>query len=291
MNLQPDSRATAPRTAAHPADPPAGAIQRMAAEMLDVLAEHLDEEPADLGLTELLARSAEGAADAHGLAPNPWIRDGIETVALLGLAITALPLRVSLLGRDKLAERFAEMNANQQRTWVIKAADVLHRSNAIDSYGPPIGELLVREAPQAEDAATAARPEAEDHSPAAEHVHGQGPYTQVLPACLAPTDADRAAQPGLALPREGDAVVIANGHVMFLTAADGTELIAPDSTQLWAAPTIGEGCGAARWDPDNVVEADLSYMSFPDGGAEAMETAWTLLIDVAAQHQAGGRSR
>jgi len=198
---------------------------------------------------------------------------------------------VSLLKRDKLAERFAEMNTNQQRTWVIKAADVLHRSNAIDSYGPPIGELLMREALQAEDAATAARPEAEGHSPAADHAHGQGLYTQVLPACLAPTDADRAAQPDLALPGKGDAVVIANGHVMFLTAVDGTELIAPDSNQLWAVPTVGEGCGAARWDPDNVVEVDLSYMILPAGDVEAIETAWTLLIDLAAQHEAGGWSR
>lgn len=283
------SEPAAPATAA--VEPPAGAIQRMAAEMLDVLAEHLDQQPADISLTVLLARAVEGAVDAHGLAPNPWIRDGIETVALLGLAITALPLRVSQLRRDKLAERFDAMTLDRQRTWVINAADVLHRSNAIASYGPTIGQLLVREARQAEAPAGAARLEDADHWPAADHVHEQGLYTQLLPACLQPADTDRAAQPDLALPRAGDPVVIANGHVMFLTATDGSALFTPDSSQLWAVPAIGDGCGTARWDPDNVVQIDLTSMSFPDGDTEAIETAWLLLIDFAAENEAGGRSR
>ena len=278
-----------PETAA--AQPPSGAIQRMAAEMLDVLAEHLDQQPADLSLTVLLARSTEGAVDAHGLAPNPWIRDGIETVALLGLAITALPLRVSQLRRDQLAARFDGMALDRQRTWVINAADVLHRSNAVASYGPTIGQLLMPEARQAEDPTNTARREGADHWPAADHVHEQGLHTQFLPACLQPADADRAAHPDLALPGEGDPVVIANGHVMFLTATDGAALFTSDSNQLWAVPVIGDGCGAARWDPESVMQIDLTRMSFPHGDAEAMESAWTLLFDFAAQHEAGGRNR
>ena len=291
MNLQPDSPATTPPGAVHLADPPAGAIQRMAAEMLDVLAEHLDEEPADIGLTELLCRSAEGAADAHGLAPNPWIRDGIETVALLGLAITALPLRVSLLKRDKLAERFAEMNANQQRTWVIKAADVLHRSNAIDSYGPPIGAYLAREAPQAEHRAVTRQLAVEPPPSRVDHTHEQGLYIQLLPDCLAPTDADRAAQLSFALPHGGDPVVIARGHAIWLTAYGTAAEVAEATTQLWGAPVIGEGCGAARWDPDSVTPLDPSYVGLLDREAEAIQSAWTLLIDLAHRFPAGGRSR
>jgi hypothetical protein len=163
MNLEPDTSATNPLTAPRPADPPAGAIQRMAAEMLDLLAEHLDEQPADTGLTQMLTRSAEGAADAHGLPPNPWIRDGIETAALLALAITALPQPLGLLRRDKLADRFKAMTADRQRTWVINAAEVLHHSNIIDSYGPPIGEMLARRAPQTP---TPAPPSPQETTPA-----------------------------------------------------------------------------------------------------------------------------
>jgi hypothetical protein len=280
MNLEPDTPATAPPATAHPADPPAGAIGRMAAEMLDVLAEHLHEQPADTSLPELLACSAEGAADAHGLAPDAWIRDGVETAALLGLAITALPLPRGQLRRGSLAARFAAMTARQQRIWIINAADVLHYSNHPDAYGPPLGEILAREAPQAEHPAVT--PRAVEHpAPSAhiDHRHGQGVYLQFLPACVAPASCDRDAQPNFALPYEGEPVVIARGHVMWLAADPGATLIATETTQLWGAPMIAEGCGAARWDPDSLVPLDPSYIGLEDGDAEAIQTAWTLLID------------
>jgi hypothetical protein len=159
VTFEPDTSVTVPPGAVHLGEPPAGAIQRMAAEMLDVLAEHLHEQPADTSLTQMLARCAEGAADAHGLPSNPWIRDGIETAALLALAITALPQPLGLLRRDKLAARFATMSAEGQRTWVAGAAEVLHRSNIIDSYGPPIGDMPARRAPLTPTPAPAAPPE------------------------------------------------------------------------------------------------------------------------------------
>lgn len=285
MTCEPDTPDTV-------AEPPAGAIQRMAAEMLDVLAEHLDEQPANLGLTDLLARSGEGAVDAHGLAPNPWIRDGIETAALLGLAITAVPPSLGQLGRDQLAARFGAMTARQQRTWIINAADVLHRSNAIGSYGPPLGKMLTRRGPQAERPAVTARPASQAATAARlDHAHEEGLYIQLLPACLAPADADRAGQADLALPGEGDPVVIARGQVMFLTACQAGVSAARETTDLWGAPIIAEGCGGARWDRDSVTVLDPSYVGLQDADAEAIETAWLLLIDLARRFPAGGESR
>lgn len=51
-----------------------------------MLAEHLDEQPAETRLTDLVACYTEGAADAVQIPWNGWIRDGLETVALFGLA-------------------------------------------------------------------------------------------------------------------------------------------------------------------------------------------------------------
>jgi len=263
-----------------PADPPTGAIQRVAAEMLDVLAEQLGEEYAETTLPELLARYAEAAADAHQIPWNAWIRDGIETAALLGLAITALPLPLGLLKRDKLAVRFADLPTVRQRTWLTEAADVLHRLNAADAYGPPIGESRALHAPQPQHMAATPPPAAESVPPThVGHAHTQGVYLQFLPACLAPSDSDRAGQPGLGLPREGDPVVITRGHVMFLTTDDRAERSTAQATHLWGAPIIGEGCGAARWDADSVTVLDPSYTGLEDGEAEEIQTAWTLLLD------------
>jgi hypothetical protein len=248
------------------------------------------------GLPEVLLAAARvcqhAPADAHQIPWNPWTRDGIETAALLGLSLAGVSSRRTLLPREKLARRFAFLSTRGQMAWLLHAADLLHRMGDPDAYGPPVGESPTREAVRADGPAATPQLAGEPAPPTRiEHAHEHGMYIQLFPVCLAPTDSDRSAQPDLALPREGDAVVIANGHVMFLTAADGTELFAPDSNQLWAAPTIGDGYGSARWDPDNVVQVDLAHVSFPDRDAEAMETAWTLLIDLAAQYEAGGRFR
>jgi hypothetical protein len=176
--------------------------------------------------------------------------------------------------------------------WLLHGADLLHRTCNPDAYGPPIGESPTREAPRGGDPAAAQRPAAEQAPPTrTDHAHEQGLYIQLLPACLAPTDDDRAAQLSFGLPREGDPVVIARGHVMWLTTYGTAAEVTEATTQLWAAPVIGEGCGAARWDPDSVTALDPSYVGLLDREVEAIQTAWTLLIDLANRFPAGGRSR
>jgi hypothetical protein len=178
----------------------------------------------------------------------------------------------------------AATNGGESPNQVVRTADP-------DAYGPPVGESPTREALRADDPPATPRLAAQA-APSAriDHAHEQGLYIQLLPACLEPADADRAAQSDLGLPREGDAVVIARGHVMFLTACEATATAARETTDLRGAPMTAEGCGGARWDPDSVTVLDPSYIGLEDGEVEAIETAWMLLIDLANQAAArGGR--
>jgi hypothetical protein len=150
---------------------------------------------------------------------------------------------------------------------------------------------LARDLTHGAHPASAARPEPEPREASTDHHTEQGLHIQLLPECLAPGFADREAHHEIGLPEEGDAVVIARGHVMFLAADEGCSHFAVQTTRLWGAPLIGEGCGAARWDPDSVTALDPSYTGLPDADAEAIYTAWHLLINLANQFTAAGRAR
>lgn len=276
MTREPASAAPATVTAS--AEPPPGTIQRLAGELLDVLADELAEQPAEAGLTELLARYGQHAADAHQIPWNGWIREGLETAALLGLALSAsdLPSHGPLPTREGLDGRFAATRDDERRAWLIGAAELLHRHNAEDSYGPPIGEDPTSQADNYE-----AIP--------GDHRNEQGLYVQLLPGCLTPRPSDHDAQPDLDLPHEGDPVVIARGHVMFLDPDHQATHLTRETSHLWGAPLLGEGCGAARWDPDSLTALDPAYAGRQDADTEALETAWTLLLDLANhRHTEGG---
>jgi hypothetical protein len=136
------------------ARPPSGAIQRIAAELLDVLAEELTEAPAETGLLALLASNAASAADAHQIPWNPWIRDGIETAALLGLGLVSMPALKVPLTRKELAYLFATFTTERQVAWLQQAAYALHLTGDPGAYGPPIGQRTAPQTPRAEHPGT-----------------------------------------------------------------------------------------------------------------------------------------
>lgn len=117
-----------------------------------------------------------------------------------------------------------------------------------------------------------------------DHANENGLYLRPLPACLAPTEHDRTRNPDpdLALPREGDAVVITGGHVMFLWTRPGAARVDKSNSMLYGAPMTNQGCGAAQWDPDSLTVCDPGPEIDQDANA-AIEAAWYLLIDLANQ--------
>jgi hypothetical protein len=291
MTVEPDNLATAV-----PAYPPAGAIQRIAADLLDMLADDVTEQP-EASLDDLFASNTAFMAEVHLITYDPWVRDGIETAALLALAITALPQPVDQLRRENLAARFSRLPAGDRRIWAAAAADLLHATNRREvTYGPLIGEYPHTQTRPADDDATARRPETSEPVACRDHTIEQGTFIQTLPACLAPSPIDYGSQPSIglpsrALPNEDDAVVIAHGHVMYLTTDGSAEVVTREDSCLWGAPLIGEGCGAARWDTDSVTVLDPRYPGLQDTQVEAIETAWTLLLDYLGRIQVGGGSR
>jgi hypothetical protein len=120
-----------------------------------------------------------------------------------------------------------------------------------------------------------------------DHADEDGLYLQPLAACLAPTDADRAAYPELDLPRAGDPVVITGGHVMFLGTAPDTTRVATDNSILYGAPMTNAGCGAAQWAPARLVVCEPGPEIEPEDAA-AIQAAWHLLIDLANHAHLGG---
>lgn len=122
-----------------------------------------------------------------------------------------------------------------------------------------------------------------------DHANEDGPRLQPLPACLAPTDADRAANPDLALPHTGDAVVIEGGHVMFLSIYDGADPVDEVTSMVVGAPMTDQACGAAQWDPDSLTPCDPGPEI--DDDAAAIQAAWHLLIDLANQSDAPAATR
>jgi len=115
-------------------------------------------------------------------------------------------------------------------------------------------------------------------------------HLQPLPACLAPTDADRTANPDLALPHPGDAIVITGGHVMFLWTQSGAAPVNKANSMVWGAPMTNQGCGAAQWDPDSLTVCDPGPEIDEDDDA-AIEAAWHLLIDLANQAETADANR
>lgn len=85
--------------------------------------------------------------------------------------------------------------------------------------------------------------------------HEDGP--QPLPACLAPTDADRAALPDLRMPDVGEQVVLHDEYVYWLAPRLTTSPDAPRPLVLWAAPIrVGATCPGAAWDENSLFDAD-----------------------------------
>jgi len=158
-----DPRPIDPTGGGYRARPPSGAIQRLAAELLDVLAEELTEAPAETGLLALLASNAAAAADAHQIPWNPWIRDGIETAALLGLGLASMPALTIPLTRKELAYLFATFSTERQAAWLKQAAHALHLTGDPDAYGPPIGQHTAPQTSRAEHPATTSLPAMEGH--------------------------------------------------------------------------------------------------------------------------------
>lgn len=124
-----------------------------------------------------------------------------------------------------------------------------------------------------------------------DHANEDGLYLRPLPACLAPTDTDRAANPpDLVLPQTGDAVVIKNGHVMFLWTRAGAAPVTRANSMVYGAPMTDQGCGAAQWGPDSLIPLDPGPEIDQDDDA-AIEAAWYLLIDLANQAGKPGATR
>jgi hypothetical protein len=85
--------------------------------------------------------------------------------------------------------------------------------------------------------------------------HDEG--AQPLPACLAPTDADRAALPDLRMPDVGEHVVLHDQHVYWLAARLTTSPQTRRSIVLWAAPIrVGATCPGADWNDEALFDAD-----------------------------------
>jgi hypothetical protein len=85
--------------------------------------------------------------------------------------------------------------------------------------------------------------------------HAEG--AQPLPACLAPTEADRAALLELRFPRAGEHVVLHEEHVYWLAARLPSRPYTRRSVLLWAAPiTTGASCTGADWHDDSLIIAD-----------------------------------
>jgi len=113
--------------------------------------------------------------------------------------------------------------------------------------------------------------------------YDQGLYIQPLPTRLAPTTTDRDNLPELTLPHAAEAVVIDRGHVMWLVLLDAEAAwITRDTSQLWGTALIGpDGRDGARWNPESPGHLDPTCLIHTVEDTEAIQFAWTLLIDLA----------
>jgi hypothetical protein len=114
-------------------------------------------------------------------------------------------------------------------------------------------------------------------------IHDEVPqalYLQPLTERLAPAVAERDAEPDLFLPRAGDAVVIARGHVIWLTASHDARPVTESTAYLWGAPLNADGSGV-RWDPASIGQLDATCLMHRLDDAEAIRAAQALLIELA----------
>lgn len=107
--------------------------------------------------------------------------------------------------------------------------------------------------------------------------HPEGLNVLPLPACLAPSDAARAARADLHLPHPGDPVVLSGGTVLFLQVLDPGQTATADNTQLWGAGMRGHGsCEGADWEHD-LDALDPDELGLEEGDPQRLRAAWDLL--------------
>lgn len=124
--------------------------------------------------------------------------------------------------------------------------------------------------------------------PAASHRHEQGLHLQPLPSCLAPTEPDRAALAGLALPRPGEQVVLNGAHVHWLTARRPARPHTFASVLMWTVPLYGrEVCEGAGWDEGHLYLPDPNDPWVSQDTATALRSAARLLLDHANTTRTG----
>lgn len=118
----------------------------------------------------------------------------------------------------------------------------------------------------------------------------QGLYLQPLPSHLAPTVADRDdVEPDPLLPRAADAVVIARGHVIWLTANQSPAPVTASTSYLWAAPLTTEGRQQVRWDAASIGQVDPGCLIHSLEDTAAIHSAQALLIEHANTAEATTR--
>jgi hypothetical protein len=118
----------------------------------------------------------------------------------------------------------------------------------------------------------------------------QGLYLQPLPSRLAPTAADRDdVEPDPLLPRTGDAVVIARGHVIWLTANQNAAQVTASTSYLWAAPLTTEGSQQVRWNAASIGQVDPGCLIHSIEDTAAIQSAQALLIEHANTAEATTR--
>jgi hypothetical protein len=129
------------------------------------------------------------------------------------------------------------------------------------------------------------RREAAMPTPTDTHEHGDRLAAQPLPACLAPTAAQRAAHleeyrdilPTARLPHAGDDVVIDLGHVMWLIILDDTRPVTQDNSLIMSAGRLAAApCGEVEWSHAYGVDPDDPNLEPED--AAALPTVHTALI-------------
>lgn len=122
-------------------------------------------------------------------------------------------------------------------------------------------------------------------TPTDTHDHGDSLAPQPLPACLAPTAAQRAAHledyqdivPTARLPHAGDDVVIGLGHVMWLIILDDTRPVTQDNSLIISAGRrIAEPCDEVEWSQAYGVDPNDPNLEPED--ATALPTVHAALI-------------
>lgn len=120
------------------------------------------------------------------------------------------------------------------------------------------------------------------------HAHEQGLHLQELPACLAPTDAERDALTGLRLPRVGEQVVLYGGRCLWLVALRPARPHTFNSVRLWSIPlTENPCCAGIEWGEDHLRAPDPGD---PGHTALARAELWcaaSMLLDYANATRSG----